>query len=336
VTANLALPYPVGASNEALRAAVVRLIDVIKTIKTDADQQNALDALAIDVANISTAVSNQTATLEELQLNELTPQERFEIALDHALDTVQGSRAEFESWITNQMMQVVDMALSVRRDTTDNTTRIVEQQVVRVSESEAFAQRINTVEADLSSTNATVSSIATAYVTGDQALADQIDTVSTTVAGNTTSISTMSTSIDGISAQWVLQVSTNGNVIGSATMTGSQNTSSFNVVADRFSFAMSDNGPAVPFFTSGSVGGIPTSVFTGTLIGDGTIIGRHILAGEVTASKISAGAVTAEKLDVTELSAVSGDMGTLTFGKIQSTDGKFLIDATTKQITIVS
>jgi len=48
-----------------------------------------------------------------------------------------------------------------------------------------------------------------------------------------------------------------------------------------------------------------------------------------------AGTITSDKLSVTNLSAVAADMGTLTAGKLQSTDGKFKIDLTNKEILIV-
>ena len=48
-----------------------------------------------------------------------------------------------------------------------------------------------------------------------------------------------------------------------------------------------------------------------------------------------AGTITSDKLNVTSLSAVTADMGTLTAGKLQSTDGKFKIDLTNKEILIV-
>jgi len=46
------------------------------------------------------------------------------------------------------------------------------------------------------------------------------------------------------------------------------------------------------------------------------------------------GTVTSDKLNVTSLSAVTADMGTLTAGKLESTDGKFKIDLTNKEILI--
>lgn len=46
------------------------------------------------------------------------------------------------------------------------------------------------------------------------------------------------------------------------------------------------------------------------------------------------GSVTAPKLDVGELSAITSDIGTMTAGKVQSADGKFIIDLDNKKISI--
>lgn len=46
------------------------------------------------------------------------------------------------------------------------------------------------------------------------------------------------------------------------------------------------------------------------------------------------GSVTAPKLDVGELSAITSDIGTVTAGKVQSADGKFIIDLDNKKISI--
>lgn len=318
------------ATGEFYSEHYTTLIGSLETAMNTADT-----ALNQGVADVLAAVGLVENDVAALQSNQLTSQERFEIALDHAIDTVRGSRAEFQQWITEQMMQVVDMAMSVRHVAHDNTTKILEQHTVRVTERDAFAQTINTVQADLAQTNAQVETIETAYVTGDLALADQISTVATTASGNTTAISTLSTSVNGISAQWGVTVSTNGNIIGAATLSGSENVSSFNVVADKFGFALTNTGTPTPFFTAGNVNGTPTSVFTGTLIGDGTIIGRHILAGEITAGKIAAGAVTADKISAASLSAITANIGTATAGVLQSADGNFVIDLNNKTIDIV-
>ncbi len=59
------------------------------------------------------------------------------------------------------------------------------------------------------------------------------------------------------------------------------------------------------------------------------------LAGDaVIAGLVSAGGISAEVMNVTQLSAISSDIGTATAGVIRSADGKFKIDLNAKTITI--
>jgi hypothetical protein len=59
-----------------------------------------------------------------------------------------------------------------------------------------------------------------------------------------------------------------------------------------------------------------------------------INAGFISADRIQAGSIAANKLSVTDLSSINANMGTVTAGKMQSSDGKFVIDLTNKFISI--
>ena len=72
----------------------------------------------------------------------------------------------------------------------------------------------------------------------------------------------------------------------------------------------------------------------GTYISDGAITTDKLAANSVTAGKIAAGAVKADSIDVDTLSAIAANMGTITAGKMQSTDNKFVIDLNNKTIRI--
>ena len=60
-----------------------------------------------------------------------------------------------------------------------------------------------------------------------------------------------------------------------------------------------------------------------------TFAGDAVIAG-----LISAGGISAEVISVTQLSAITSDIGTATAGVIRSADGKFRIDLNAKTITI--
>jgi hypothetical protein len=67
----------------------------------------------------------------------------------------------------------------------------------------------------------------------------------------------------------------------------------------------------------------------GTLGSGTTLAGDAVIAG-----LISAGGISAEVMSVTQLSAITSDIGTATAGVIRSADGKFKIDLNAKTITI--
>jgi len=310
----LALQYPVGSSNEALRAAVVRLVDVLRTIQTDSTQQTLIDSLVTDLGDLTTTVENL-----ELTGGTLTPQQEFELALDHLIDTVQGSRAEWMAYVETQMRRMADAILQVGRHQQDDAAAITVEQTVRVTENEVFAQQRDTISAYLAGAGATITDIETAVSNGDTALATRLSVVETTAGGNTTSISELTTSVSGISANWTIALNANDRVTGMVTLNGSENTSTFAVLADKFLIVHpAADGTTIQAFTTGLVNGVSTIGLTGAVIIDGTLLARHIGAGEITTAKLAAGAVTADKITVSSLSSLNADLGTVTAGLIRN------------------
>jgi len=73
---------------------------------------------------------------------------------------------------------------------------------------------------------------------------------------------------------------------------------------------------------------IAANTITASQIAANTITASQIAADTITSTQIAAGAITADRLDVTTLSAISANIGNVTAGTIQSTDGKMVIDLT--------
>lgn len=137
------------------------------------------------------------------------------------------------------------------------------------------------------------------------------------VKTNANAVVTINETIDEINGKWALDITENGRVRGAITLDASQAQSVFGVLADKFVIVHpSNNNTTITAFVVGLVNGVTTVGINGNLIVDDTIEARH--------------------LAVTTLSAVSANMGTLTAGKIQSSDGKFIIDATNKTIRITT
>lgn len=300
-------------------------------------------ALNAAVTDLLAAVGLVEADVAALQSGALTPQERFEIALDHAIDSVQGSRREFEVWVQNELIRVAQLALTTSRYTRDNTAAIVTEQVSRVSDTEAFASQVTAITADLASASAALVTEQIARADGDNALASSVATVEAGVASNTASITTINTVQSGIQsdvsalesdvtgittdlgqvqAQWGVAINVNGQVVGLVQMDGSASGSQFAIVADKFVVAHpSTPGTTITPVVVGLVNGVSTIGLNGAVVVDGTILARHLAAGSVVAGTIAAGAVSAVNMNVGALSSITANMGTVTAGLIQSNDG---------------
>lgn len=77
-------------------------------------------------------------------------------------------------------------------------------------------------------------------------------------------------------------------------------------------------------FVIGNVDGESTIGINGSLVVDDSILARHIATNTI----------NADHINVTNLSTIKADLGTITAGLMQSTDGTFKIDLTGKQIVI--
>lgn len=201
------------------------------------------------------------------------------------------------------------------------------EQSTRVAADGVLSSSLTTVSASLATTQAGLTTEITARANGDTANASAITTVATQANGNSASISTLQTSVNGISARWGVSINVSGQVIGLVQLDGSASGSVFTVVANKFIVAHpTASGTLITPFVIGLVGGVSTVGISGNLVIDGSIIARHIAAGQVDASKIN----------VSSLSAIAANVGTVTAGVLQSADGNFVIDLNNKTITITT
>ena len=192
------------------------------------------------------------------------------------------------------------------------------------------------VEAKAGDASALISIEATARAQADLAMASQITTLSTTVAGNSTTITQQALSITDLQGQtygsWSVKIATQA-VTSGGTVTaitgfglvqqggGGTISSTFAVYADRFVVLPSYSSPTQalaqrPVFVVGTTPDGAGVGINGNLFVDGSIGARSITVGT--------------------LSALTGNMGTLTVGAIQTPDGKFVIDATNARMVISS
>lgn len=114
--------------------------------------------------------------------------------------------------------------------------------------------------------------------------------------------------VDNVTGQYGVSVNVNGRITASIKLDGSPADSSFAILADKFVVVHPTiDGTTITAFIVGTVNGVPTVGINGNLVVDDTI--------------------TAAKISVTSLEAITGTMGSLTTGRIQSPDGRLDINA---------
>lgn len=152
------------------------------------------------------------------------------------------------------------------------------------------------------------------------AVAAQTTQLSTTVGGHTTTIEEHAESINGLEGQYVVRIDANGKIIGFGLSTGDGETSEFAIRADKFYIVLptGDGTEEIIPFIVGNVNGISTVGIDGDLVVDGTILARHI-------SSISLSVIRAV---VSQLSAISANLGAITAGSINIGNGTCIISST--------
>lgn len=128
-------------------------------------------------------------------------------------------------------------------------------------------------------------------------------------------LDTVQETVDQVAGTWTLSINDNDRVTGYIKLDGSDVSTTFAVMADKFIIVHpTANNTTIQAFIAGLVNGVSTIGINGNLIVDGSILARSI--------------------DVDTLSAITANIGTVTAGKLQSTDGKFVVDLDNKTIRI--
>ncbi len=170
----------------------------------------------------------------------------------------------------------------------------------------ATSESLDITAAYLNGTFADISDVRTAVANGDTALSQRITTVQAQANGNTSSITTITTAT-GTDANYALLANANGHIKAGFLLNSGVAGSNIVFIADKFIIANpSDSGDLKAFFVAGDVDGVSTVGLDGNLA--------------------ITGSIGAYALNVVELSAITGNVGTLTAGVIQSTSGDMVID----------
>jgi hypothetical protein len=185
-----------------------------------------------------------------------------------------GGVAQQVKAVKEQIKATSEANIRALLSSSQNAANIRLEQTQRISDSEAFAQQITTLETTLNTTVAAqITQEITARSTADTALAQEIDTVSSALDDNISTVSVLATSVDGIKSQFTIALSENNEVIGFQDLSGENGEATFTVAAANFfvSSIGANGGDPVPVFGISNVNGSPKIVFRGDMFGDGSI-----------------------------------------------------------------
>ncbi len=320
----IAFQTPIGLADPKTVRWGNDLVASLRRLQAVVQQRSTVSDVGALAAAISSA-QNDLVVLQDaiagLDAGVLTDQQQFLINLVGEVSDVLGSLAEFNrtafGWAQRAAASGLNALVNAHLTEATGRTQVINEQLVRETETGSLALSRNAVNASFGLSQATVDAIIAAYAAGDTATAQSLNTVTTTVAGNTASVTTLTAAVNGINARWGVAVNIQGQVVGLVQLDGSASGSTFTVVADKMQVAQPSitGGDPVPVFVIANVGGTPKLALRGDMIADGSI--------------------TAQRLSVSSLSSIVANIGTVTAGVIQSSDAKFKIDLNNKTIDIV-
>ena len=244
-------------------------------------------------------------------------QDQLQDQLNEALERIAAiaSNQDARNWLDKKEVR---SQLSSRSDAA--FAEITNVQTVLTAADAALASDIQTLHTELDDASADIVLNATAITTLSNSFSSYQTTVSAQFGTVNAAVSTNSTAIATLNgyaaAQYGVTLNVNGYATGFNLINGGSGVSAFIVVSDKFQVQQPsiNGGSPVPVFTVGTNASGAAIGFSGNFYLDGTI--------------------TARMMNVGTLSAISGNIGTITAGVIQSANGKMVIDLNNNRIII--
>lgn len=322
----IAFQTPIGLADPKANRYLTDLTSQLRRLHNLVQQRSTQSDLGKLAAAITAAQADLLAihdAISGIDIDAISDQQAFIANLTAQVDGIIGDLSKFNDtafdWTQKAAVGGINALVKGHINDGRGRTQIINEQLVRETETDALAQSVLAVNAEIALTNANVTAVQAAYATADSALASSITSVSTAVAGNTASITSLASSVDGIEARWGIAVNVQGQVVGVVQLDGSASGSTFSVVADKMQVAQPgvSGGDPIPVFVISTVGGAAKIALRGDMIADGSI--------------------TVTKMSVASLSAISADFGTAVFsGVAKGTADKMIIDFNTPRLRMVA
>lgn len=265
-------------------------------------------------------VSTALIAVDGTPPNTITPemldaQTRFKIGLVAAVDTVLGSVSNRDKEVSDRLKSASEAAIRALMAGDNNSTDIRLERTQRLTDREAFAQQILTIQAQLNvDVAAQFNQIIQAYTSADSALASDIATVSTALYGNIATVTVLSESVDGVLSSLTFALNENGAVVGLIDFAQENGVSALNFDIGSLLVSLNnvDGGDPVPVFGIAMVNDSPKIALRGDMVADGSITVQKLNAASIATLYIS------DPDNTYFYNFAAGQQG--------ATDGTFLID----------
>ena len=237
--------------------------------------------------------------------------------LSVSFDTVQGSLTEEISLRAAEdeylyALSRVNAAAVGTVSASDNTIS-----TVMVTENEARITQIEQLYVAVDEVNASIDTVYDVIASETEARATAVTTLQSSIGDQQAAIQQQMETVNGLSAQYTVKIDNNGRVAGYGLASDEGGISDFTILADRFSI----------FHPSS-----PNTLAFGVENGNIVMNGNNISDGTITGNKIAVNTITAEKINATNLAAINANLGNITAGRMQSPDGRMVIDLNNRLI----
>ena len=222
--------------------------------------------------------------------DKLDQQSRYLLRLIADTDEVLGAVDERIKAVTDRLSDSSEATIRALMAGDNNATDIRQERTQRVTATDALAQQITVIRAQLNDdVAAQINQIIQAYTAADTALASDIAEVTTALDGNISTVTVLTESVDGIKSSLTFALSANGAIVGLVDFAQKNGISAFNIDAGSFLVSLHDmpGGEAVPVFGMQIVNGSPKIALRGDMIADGSISTRHLNSVSISTLYIS-------------------------------------------------
>ena len=271
------------------------------------------------ISDYSTKIGLLNNSTSSLALSITNLDSKFSTSLTNAISSFNNSISLLNGSTSSLATQITNLDSKFATSLTNAISSFSNSITLLNSSTASLAQRLTTLESSFtnftSTTFASISYVDQAITNSTSSLASDVSTLTASynsLSGSVTTLASVTATVAGIQTKYGVALNANGHVAGFRILNNTAGTSSFIIQADKFAVETS-SGSLSPFTVAGSTVTMANVNITGDLVVDGTINNNKISG-----------------LDASKLT-----VGTISVGvRIESPDGKFIIDFANKYISI--